>query len=50
MLDIFLLDERQGVGDRSKRPDFAQTVSRKHFLTKQDVYNVRAKVKLMMSL
>ncbi len=41
----YLLDERQGVGDRSKRFDFAQTVSRKHFMTKQDVYNVQAKVK-----
>ena len=37
-------DTREGVGDRNKRSDFAVTVARKHFITKQDVRNVRVNV------
>ena len=35
---------RESVGDRSKRPEFDQSVSRRHFLTKSDIRNVRVKV------
>ena len=35
---------REGVGHHTKRQDFAQTVSRKHFITKQDVRNTRRSV------
>ena len=38
------VDIREGVGDRNKRSEFLQCVSRKHFITKQDVRNIRAKV------
>ena len=41
----FNIDVREGVGDRDKRSDFLQSVSRKHFITKQDVRNIRSKVK-----
>ena len=37
-------DVRESVGHRSKRQDFDQAVSRKHFLTNQDVRNVRRSV------
>ena len=33
-------DVREGVGHLTKQQDLAQTVSRKHFLTKQDVKNI----------
>lgn len=32
---------RETVGDRAKRGDFDQSVSRKHFLTKSDIRNIR---------
>lgn len=35
---------RETVGDRSKRGDFDQSVSRRHFLTKSDIRNIRVKV------
>ena len=38
------LDARENVGHRAKRQDFDQAVSRKHFLTKQDVRNARRSV------
>lgn len=41
---IIHADTRENVGDRVKRHDFDQTVSRKHYLTKQDVRNISAKV------
>ncbi len=40
----FYADIRETVGDRNKREDFDQSVSRKHFLTKQDIRNIKAKV------
>ena len=36
---------RQGVGDRAIRSNFLQRVSRKHFITKKDIDNIRVKVK-----
>lgn len=42
---LYYVDEREGVGNRCNRTDFLQNVSRKHFLTKQDVANVSLKVK-----
>ena len=38
------VDIREGVGDRNKRSDFLQSVSRKHFITKQDIRNIQSKV------
>lgn len=35
---------RETVGDRSKREDFDQSVSRKHFISKSDIRNIRVKV------
>ena len=35
---------RKTVGDRSKRQEFDQCVSRKHFLTKSDIRNTQVKV------
>ena len=35
---------RETVVDRNKREDFDQSVSRRHFLTKSDVRNIRVKV------
>lgn len=35
---------RETVGDRSKRQEFDQCVSRKHFITKSDIRNIRVKV------
>lgn len=37
-------DVRENVGHRAKRQDFDQAVSRKHFLSNQDVRNVRRSV------
>ena len=42
--EIFHTDVRETVGDRNKREDFDQSVSRRHFLTKSDVRNIRVKV------
>ena len=36
---------RQGVGDRAIRSNFLQGVSRKHFITKKDIDNIRVRVK-----
>ena len=38
-------DVRDTVGDRQNRHNFDQSVSRKHFLTKHDINNIRVKVK-----
>ena len=35
---------RETVGDRSKRQEFDQSVSRKHFISKSDIRNIRVKV------
>ena len=35
---------RETVGDHSKRQEFDQCVSRKHFITKSDIRNIRVKV------
>ena len=35
---------RETVGDRNKRGEFDQAVSRKHFLAKSDIRNIRVKV------
>ena len=43
-LFFFHTDVRETVGDRNKREDFDQSVSRRHFLTKSDVRNIRVKV------
>ena len=37
-------DIRQDVGNRTKRNEFIQTVSRKHFLNKHDIRNIQVKV------
>ena len=37
-------DIRQDVGNRTKRNEFIQTVSRKHFLNKRDIRNIQVKV------
>ena len=39
-----LQDIRENVGDRDKRHEFQETMSRKHFLSAQDVRNLRRKV------
>ena len=41
---LILVDVRETVGDRTKRQEFDQCVSRKHFLTKSDIRNMRVKV------
>ena len=38
------LDVREDVGDREKRKSFDQSVSRRHFLSKSDIHNIKAKV------
>ena len=38
-------DIRQDVGHRSKRDLFDQSASRKHFITKQNISNVRVNIK-----
>ena len=38
------IDIRQDVGNRTKRSEFIQSVSRKHFLNKRDIRNIRVKV------
>ena len=35
---------RETVGDRTNRQEFDEYVSRKHFLTKSDIRNIRVKV------
>ena len=35
---------REAVGDHSKRQEFDQCVSRKHFLAKSDIRNIKVKV------
>ena len=37
-------DVREGVGHGTKWQNFSQTVSRKNFITKQDVKNIRRSV------
>ena len=37
-------DVRETVGDRDKRDSFDQAVSRRHFLTKNNINNIRVKV------
>ncbi len=39
------IDIREEVGDRNNRSEFMQCVSRKHVITKQDVRNIRSRVK-----
>lgn len=38
-----MVDIRQDVGNRTKRSEFIQSVSRKHFLNKRDIRNIRVK-------
>ena len=42
---IFCLDIRSDVGHRSKRAEFQHDAARKHFVNRQDIANVRMKVK-----
>ena len=44
MIGCNLLDVRANVGDRDNRETFDQCVSRKHFISKADINNVRVKV------
>ena len=44
MIGCNLLDVRANVGDRENRETFDQCVSRKHFISKADINNVRVKV------
>ena len=39
-----ITDIRQDVGNRTKRNEFLESVSRKHFLNKCDIRNIRIKV------
>jgi len=39
-----MVDIRQDVGNRRKRSEFIQSVSRKHFVNKHDIRNIRVKV------
>ena len=39
-----LTDIREDIGNRTRRDEFDETVARKHFLTRQDVNNIRRKV------
>ena len=39
-----MVDIRQDVGNRAKRDEFIQSVSRKHFLNKRDIRNIHVKV------
>ena len=39
-----VIDVREDVGDRQNREDFDQCVSRRHFLSKSDIHNIRVKV------
>lgn len=39
-----LADVREDIGNRTRRDDFNQTVGRKHYLTRQDVNNIKRKV------
>ena len=43
--NIRFIDVREGVGDRNNRSEFMQYISRKYFITKQDVRNIRSKAK-----
>lgn len=40
-----IVDIREDIGNRTRRDEFDQTVARKHYLTRQDVNNIRRKVK-----
>ena len=40
----FCPDLREGIGHRTKRKEFDQTVSRRHFVTGQDIQNIKRKV------
>ena len=44
MCIYFMVDIHQDVGNRAKRSEFIQRVSRKHFLNKRDIRNIRVKV------
>ena len=44
MFVIVFADVRETVGDRTNRKEFDQAVSRKHFLAKSDIRNIRMKV------
>ena len=41
---IIIIDVREDVGDRQNREAFDQCVSRRHFLSKSDINNIRIKV------
>ena len=41
---MFTIDVREDVGDRQNREVFDQSVSRRHFLSKSDINNIRVKV------
>ena len=41
---VLTLDVREDVGDRQNREAFDQCVSRRHFLSKSDINNIRVKV------
>ena len=40
-----IVDIREDIGNRTRQDEFDQTVARKHYLTRQDVNNIRRKVK-----
>ena len=39
-----LTDIREDIGNRAKRNEFEQTVGRKHYLTRQDINNIKRNV------
>ena len=44
ILQHCLADVREDIGNRTRRDDFNQTVGRKHYLTRQDVSNIKRKL------
>ena len=44
LYEVYILDVRENIGDRENQESFDQTVSRRHFISRADVYNVRVKV------
>ena len=44
LYEVYILDVHENIGDRENRESFDQTVSRRHFISRADVNNVRVKV------
>ena len=44
LYEVSILDARENIGDRENRESFDQIVSRRHFISRDDVNNVRVKV------